>query len=732
MPTYIGENKIVDRYLGDKFLEAAYIGDEKVYDPYTEITDYLPMIFKSRATVALKNYRIRGTPEGAGVETENLFDKSTAILGKEIQLSSIVNNSAWAITPLIPVKPQSYYSTLSFGIARLEYMSENDNNPTRTTASSQYPTLSTTHFIRLNLAISDLTTATIVSGSTPPDHYIPYGYKLPLTVESGETENLFDWEETVGIKNNYYINQEGQEVNNTSYYLSYPISIVAQEAYTWSWGGTNVHSAPTVGFYDSNDNLIGVAQHNSTVNSFSFTIPSNCSYIKASVYKTNNDMKGAMLTKGSTAPSTYIPHRYTSDVSIYIGDSKLLADEYVDFGEQKVYKRTENLWDGTFYQGSVNSPRSVSRISTHNIPVELGMTYSLKLYGELPSICDFAFVVRNGISIIYDSNWKDTETFVYTMPQDTGVYYAEIIIKRKTEGKITPSYVKSLGNLTLIKDSTPPETYIPYLQPTDPPVPLPPIPTYKGENTLSSTETLGEVTVKGRIRELTYKRLSYIKSSDGSAYIDTDITGLNAATDYIEAEMSFGVLNYVEDGAVLFGCATAYDGHWNLFGAACNGYEQDATVRTNHFYSYVNYSTGGSGTIKRMRVVTNGDFSSKLLFSVKTPQSTITNLETGTVYTPSVFDPNWDAASLQPIDFVQTASFTVFAGQYYRSADNIVYYKSHRNAACYGVRIYRNDVLIHNLVPVEREDRELGLLDIITNKFYANAGTGTFEKGEYI
>jgi hypothetical protein len=42
-----------------------------------------------------------------------------------------------------------------------------------------------------------------------------------------------------------------------------------------------------------------------------------------------------------------------------------------------------------------------------------------------------------------------------------------------------------------------------FLKPTDPPVPLPAINAYKGENTLSSTETLGEVTVKGRIRELT-------------------------------------------------------------------------------------------------------------------------------------------------------------------------------------------------------------------------------------
>lgn len=41
-----------------------------------------------------------------------------------------------------------------------------------------------------------------------------------------------------------------------------------------------------------------------------------------------------------------------------------------------------------------------------------------------------------------------------------------------------------------------------YLVPTDPPVPLQPIPTHKGKNTLSSTEALGEVTIKGKIKEV--------------------------------------------------------------------------------------------------------------------------------------------------------------------------------------------------------------------------------------
>jgi hypothetical protein len=36
MPFYIGENKIVDRYIGDKLVIAAYKGESKYFDAYSE------------------------------------------------------------------------------------------------------------------------------------------------------------------------------------------------------------------------------------------------------------------------------------------------------------------------------------------------------------------------------------------------------------------------------------------------------------------------------------------------------------------------------------------------------------------------------------------------------------------------------------------------------------------------------------------------------------------------
>lgn len=41
-----------------------------------------------------------------------------------------------------------------------------------------------------------------------------------------------------------------------------------------------------------------------------------------------------------------------------------------------------------------------------------------------------------------------------------------------------------------------------YLVPTDPPVPLPELSTYEGENTLSCSEGLGEVSITGYIKEV--------------------------------------------------------------------------------------------------------------------------------------------------------------------------------------------------------------------------------------
>lgn len=144
-------------------------------------------------------------------------------------------------------------------------------------------------------------------------------------------------------------------------------------------------------FYDKDKIYIsGFTYNNVNHGNITITTPTNAKYMRLSVASyIEEDQYKMMFVKGSTAPSTYIPYGYklplaitsgteSKDTDIYIGDSKLLSGDYVDYESGKI--------------------------------------------------------VRNGT-------------------------------------------------------------------PQDPPLPFPELETYKGTNTLDSTEALGEVTIKGRIKE---------------------------------------------------------------------------------------------------------------------------------------------------------------------------------------------------------------------------------------
>ena len=120
---------------------------------------------------------------------------------------------------------------------------------------------------------------------------------LVPAVKKSNGNQLFDYTRTNGIIADKYINQSGALVSANDYYLSYPISVTPGETYTWRFNAdssSTTHTAPTVGFYDASDNLISTAQHASQIKYFNFTVPSNCAYIRCSVYTVNNAQQQAM------------------------------------------------------------------------------------------------------------------------------------------------------------------------------------------------------------------------------------------------------------------------------------------------------------------------------------------------------------------------------------------------------------------------------------------------------
>ena len=327
----------------------------------------------------------------------------------------------------------------------------------------------------------------------------PTGYKLPMTVESGETENLFDKDEYLNAyKSNTILNEYGSEISSTvNGYSTYKINVIPEQTYTLKGQTSAAYTYYSRMYWlGSNDEFLGRSDSFENVFSnsiFTFTTPQNCYKIEMQ-FSVGLDFSDVMLVKGSTAPDHYIPHRYTTDTPIYIGDSKLMAEEYVDYESGKVYKRTENLFNwgkAKLNTGVTWATGEEIQINGRNLsdymPVEVA---------EYTTSDDVFFLFYNEqkeyVGYYDGSNFVKTGANVATSKVSvpyTG--YIRIIIF---------GTIDVLKSFMLAKGSTPPETYIPYLLPTDPPIALPELSTYQGENTLSCSEALGESSITGYIK----------------------------------------------------------------------------------------------------------------------------------------------------------------------------------------------------------------------------------------
>lgn len=502
MPTYIGENEIVDRYLGDKFLEAAYIGDEKVYDPYTEITGYLPMIFKSRAAVALKNYRIYGKTvenladaiiEHANINSDGRIANPGAIDPASdtfvLYIAPVISGKTYTITTSTydSAVVYAFYSTQpAYGVVSY-------NNARTVLEGTHQATI--TAPITGWIAFRDYVTAPagmIVEGSTPAPIYVP-----PGTTEGAgvDTENLFD-KDAKDTANGYVLNEflrsDGSSTHSTNYYISEYIPIQANETYTFTAEASA--NTPCICFYDAQKNVISGESY-AERSSFTITSPVDTVYARLSVR--NNYAGSIMFTKGSTAPASYIPYGYKIPILL---DSGNIFDNSTDTSKGYVARH--------YLTSTGELVSSSSWFITPYIAVESNSVYTLTgLVGKAPSFVEYT----EDKTYIKGTSYNQNTNLKFTTEATTRY----IRISYNVSNIDIVAFI-SESNYDLFIGSTKlgAEEYVDFgeqkiykmsegtLVPADPPAPLPPIPTYKGENTLSSTETVGEVTVKGRISEI--------------------------------------------------------------------------------------------------------------------------------------------------------------------------------------------------------------------------------------
>lgn len=175
-----------------------------VYESSVEYTGTLPITINANGN-ALLDYRIYGASGGVGEPTENLFDESTVEYDGYIDPYSgnFVSHTAWSSSDYIEVAGD--YINLSgkliailggWSIIHNFYDSNKSwlggNNTMQGVGTigqrkAKSYSISGVSYVRISYRFAIFDDIMLVEGSTEPADYIPYGYKLPMTVSDGST-----------------------------------------------------------------------------------------------------------------------------------------------------------------------------------------------------------------------------------------------------------------------------------------------------------------------------------------------------------------------------------------------------------------------------------------------------------------------------------------------------------------------------------------------------------------
>lgn len=314
----------------------------------------------------------------------------------------------------------------------------------------------------------------------------------------GETENLFNYrakDTANGYVANAYLTNAGEITSSDAWWISEYIPVEENSAYTVF---TGTYNNPSACFYDSNKEfLAGYKYGNQSPRNV--TSPNNARYARISVragiqanvqfYKGTYTTGPAYQPYGYQIPLTVTSGQNTDTYPLYIGSTKLGAEEYVDYESGKVYKEPPNIFDYTAkdtnkgYIANTYIKTDGSTISSSSAWVS---EYIEVTEGETYALTNFATTAAAYAMCRYDASKNfvsgSATKFLFRTVIPSGVKYIRITV---------PDSLETTASIKLDRQI-----------PTDPPAPFPAITAYEGENTLSSSETVGSVTVTGRISEI--------------------------------------------------------------------------------------------------------------------------------------------------------------------------------------------------------------------------------------
>ena len=219
--------------------------------------------------------------------------------------------------------------------------------------------------------------------------------------------------------------------------------------------------------------------------------------------------------------------------------------------------------------------------------------------------------------------------------------------------------------------------------------------TYSATDGSGNTSTVRRVIGVDGSFERYYTRVDYIEST-GTQYIDTGVIA-NQNTGF---DIDFITYNKIDKGSIygsgtIFGARKTYrDSGFQLTTYNNASLLGHFLFGTNSSYEDIRYSAGiVPGTRQKI------SFKNNILTLPDNSTTTVTDYTFTTPSTLAIFALNQDGSIVE-----------------------------YSKTKLYNFKIYDGDTLIRNFIPCYRNsDTEVGLYDLVDNKFYTNSGTGKFE-----
>ena len=291
-------------------------------------------------------------------------------------------------------------------------------------------------------------------------------YKIPILLQN--MENVFDYTATdtkKGYIKNYYLDNLGGTNSNSAWCISEYIEIYPNVIYKFHIG-TNASTSPAVCWYNEEYEFISGNTYGQTYD-VSFQSPPDAKYMRMSFYTSTTYPNGEQNTC------------YVDEITynIYISNSQLMDEDYIDYETQKVYRNKPNLVTDTIENAAVNSSGKIVTSSIHSAitPITINNVYTIVyarggtgtsnmlngFFNQYPAIGSITY---NNSRFIFNSSY-----YTFTAP-------------------ITGWLVSSYGT-----DGTIPVVYegnAPRLVPYDPSVSFPLIQTFPGETSINVDTTI--------------------------------------------------------------------------------------------------------------------------------------------------------------------------------------------------------------------------------------------------